>query len=77
MGNNSWLNEQGNCAGCGWKTFSSPNGIDHVCNDANCLKLFYEVVEPMRILEADWERSRAEMEMIPYELEAIVHEVKA
>ena len=31
----------------------------------------------MRILEADWERSRAEMEMIPYELEAIVHEVKA
>ena len=70
MGNNSWLNEQGYCAGCGWKTFSSPNGIDHVCNDATCLARFYEVVR----LEADWAHRSAEMETIPYELEAVVYE---
>jgi len=44
-----------------------------VCNNATCLDLFYEVVA----LEADWERRREEMETIPYELEAVVHEVRA
>ena len=52
MRNIIWLSRQGTCVACGFNTYTSVDGISHVCADASC-------VEKWQFLE--WQQDELEI----------------